>query len=357
MKVCLFNAIKSWGGGEKWHYDTAMGLVGRGVDVCAIVGRGGVLEEKFVGVGIHHSSHTIKNLSFLNPFKVFALYQYLKREKVDLIVFNSAPDVKIGVIASKLAGVKALVYRRGSPTPIKGSLINRLIVGKVTCILCNSEATKKAVIGIKPWIDPNKVLVIYNGVSVKQLTLDGDVVRSTVVIGAAGRLFHEKGHRYLIDALSHIDRSLDFELRLAGDGKLKSELMQQVNDLGLDSRVKFFGFVTDMNGFYADLDIFVMPSVWEGFGFAMVEAMLYGTPAVAFNTGSIPEILTEGDDGFIIEFGDVVALAQKIERLIRNESERKSMGMRAHKNMADRFSHEKAIEKIEALFRRLVEKK
>lgn len=356
MKVCLFNAIKSWGGGEKWHFETAMGLANRDVDVCAIVGRGGVLEGKMNTNGIPSLSINITNSSFLNPFKIFTLYSYLRRANIDLIVFNSSRDVKIGVIASKLARVKVLVYRRGSPTPIKASVINRLIIGQVSCMLCNSKATRSAVLGLKPWIDPNKVFVIYNGVAIQSLKTHKDDARSKVVIGSAGRLFQEKGHRYLIEALSLLDNSLDVELRIAGDGKLKAELVQLTVSLGISSKVKFLGFVEDMDAFFSGLDLFVMPSVWEGFGFALVEAMLHEKPVVAFDTGSIPEIVTDGDDGFIVDFGDTAALSTRIEWLVTEQSERMAMGQRARQNMISRFSQEKAIGEIETLFRQLIGK-
>lgn len=353
MKVCFFNSITSWGGGEKWHFETAVGLVGKGVKVCAIVGKNGVLESRLKSCRIPARSLIISNFSFLNPFKIFALYAYLKREKVDLVLFNSSRDAKIGILAAMFAGVRTTVYRRGSPTPIKFSLINKFIVNRISCILCNSEATSLSVIGRKSWIDPGKVFVIYNGVSIPSIEKIAKCDRQQIIIGAAGRLFHEKGHRFLIEALALLDKTLDIELHLAGDGKLMAELEQQVIDLGLTTKVKFLGFVEDMPSFYSSLDIFVMPSVWEGFGFALVEAMLYSKPVVAFNTGSIPEIVTDGEDGFIVPFSDVAALSQKIDFLINNKVKREQMGMTAKQNAA-RFSSENALARLELLFHELV---
>jgi glycosyltransferase involved in cell wall biosynthesis len=353
MKICFFNAIKSWGGGEKWHFETAIGLADKGFDVCAIAGEGGILADRFKASRIPALTSKISKFSFFNPMKIWAIGSYLKKEKVDLVVFNSSVEVKIGVFASKLAGIKAMVYRRGSPTPIKPNLINRFIVKQVSCILCNSEATRLSVLGTKPWIDSRKVAVIYNGVSIPSPQKQCVSGNPKVIMGVAGRLFQEKGHKYLIEALALRDKSLDFELRIAGDGRLKNELVRQVSTLGLESKVRFLGFVEDMDSFYSALDFFVMPSVWEGFGYALVEAMLYGKPAVAFNTGSIPEIITDGVDGYLVTFPDVTVLSQKISALITDKATRLKMGENARQTMR-RFSKEKALTKIDELFRQLM---
>lgn len=353
MKVCFFNAIKSWGGGEKWHFETAAGLAGKGFEVCAIAGEGGILAGRFKDNRIPALSSRISKFSFLNPVKIWEICSYLKREKVDLVVFNSSLEVKIGVLASKLAGIRAMVYRRGSPTPIKQNLINKFIAKQVSCFLCNSEATRLSVLGTKPWIDPRKVVVIYNGVSIPSHEKKSGNMNPKVIIGAAGRLFQEKGHKYLIEALAQLDKSLDFELRIAGDGRLLKELTQQADNLGLATKVRFLGFVDDMDSFYSALDIFVMPSVWEGFGYALVEAMLYGKPAVAFNTGSLPEIITDGVDGYLVTFPDMAALAQKIGELITDKATRLKMGENAGQDMR-RFSKENALTKIDKLFRQII---
>ena len=144
-----------------------------------------------------------------------------------------------------------------------------------------------------------------------------------------GRLAEKKGVTYLINAMKNIDALLI----IVGDGPLKQQLEEQASQM--KNKIKFLGAKTheELKTIYASSDIFVAPSITakdgdkEGFGLVFLEAMASGLPVIGSNSGGIPSIVKDGENGFLVEEKDVKDLQEKIEILIRNP------------DLYDRFSH------------------
>ena len=148
-------------------------------------------------------------------------------------------------------------------------------------------------------------------------------------MGAVSRLSPEKGFAYLLRALGLLrDRGIDLEVVLAGDGPSRVELERLTDDLRLRDRVRFLGEVahSDVPAVLADLDIFTMPSTWEGFGVSALEASAMELPVVASNIHGIPDVVIDGETGILVPPTDVEALATAIERLAVNAELRRAMG-------------------------------
>src|SRR5204863_8391924 len=127
-------------------------------------------------------------------------------------------------------------------------------------------------------------------------------------------------HRALFDALPGIRAAVpDVHVRLVGHEELSTtaELMAHALDTGVANIVSFEGFRSDIPRVMADLDVFVLPSLWEGFGLVLLEAMAAGRPIVASAVGPIPEIVVDGLTGLLVPPGDPEALAEAIVRLLR----------------------------------------
>jgi glycosyltransferase involved in cell wall biosynthesis len=342
MKICFFNSAKVWGGGEKWHLDHALAFSQDGHEVVVISNTNSELIKRASAVGLQTISYAISNFSFLNPFKLWAVYTCFRKEKFDIIVMNFSNDLKVAAPMAKLASVSKIVYRRGSDIPIKNTFLNRYLFGKcLTDILANSEATKQAILQNNPALFPkNKIKVIYNGVIIKPLS-DLETVNEMPIVGALGRLVHQKGIDILLDIAAILkSRSVVCKFRIGGDGVLKNKLLQKTIAENLSDFVDFVGFVEDPHAFMRGIDVFVLPSRWEGFGYVLAEAMLAKKPLVAFDISSNPELVFHNINGFLIPFGEKEKFADAIQTLIEQPDKRKSFGAAGLAIVQEKFNFE-----------------
>ena len=355
-RLCFFNTTRFWGGGEKWHFETADYLASRGHRVFFIAHPGSELRRRLAQKPIKVVPVAVSNLSFLNPLKLKKLVNVFRSEKIQTVIFNSSSDVKLGAPAARLAGVQALVYRRGLARPVKNSLFNRFLYARlITHFLTNSEATAQEFF---QHLDVRraslKIRTIYNGVDVLGLRIPcADAPQSArgrkLVIGTAGRLEEQKGHKHILAAAYLIKKQhLDFKLLIAGDGSQRRHLEHQIQRLGLTDVVYLLGFVSDIQSFMRQLDIFVFPSLWEGFGYAIAEAMAAGRPVIAFDVSSNHELIEHGDTGFLVPALDIDAFAERIIQLAGDGELRAGMGLKGQARVCEMFDQAAQLNKLEA---------
>jgi len=334
IAICFINSTRLWGGGEKWHYDIATRLHHNGYRIVVVTNRHSALYNRIRKTSIQVYNLFVSNLSFRNPFKVFYLARILKKEKVGTIIINLSADLKLGGIAARIAGVPNIIYRRGLASPIRNSPLNRFLFRKIiTEVITNSEETKRTVLKNNPLLfDPHKISVIYNGIDLVEYNQQPSVPlyqreNDEIIIGNAGRLVKQKAQHYLIDLAAILKKEgRHCKILIAGEGSQKNELMRYAHAEGVEDRVVFLGFVKNMKSFMDTIDIFCLTSLWEGFGYVLVEAMACGKPVVAFNTSSNPEIVKDGKTGFLVPVHDVQQMAIKLDHLIIDEPIRKEMG-------------------------------
>lgn len=355
IHICFINTTRFWGGGEKWHFETAVYLAERGHRVFAVVHPGGELHRRLTGTAVTCLPMVITNFSLLNPFKFWNLRSILRRNSIRTVVFNGSAEVKIGAPAARSAGVSAIVYRRGLDLPVKNSFANRLLYGHlITHFLANSQATARSLLGHISVPDADtKVRIIYNGIDIPRFHIPPQDLRvmrpkDSVVIGTAGRLEPQKGYLHLLEMAAHLkQRKIDFRLLMAGEGRQRAALEKRIAELGLTEYVDLLGFVSDMADFLRKLDIFAFPSLWEGFGYAAAEAMAAGLPVVAYDLSSNREIIDSGITGFLVPAEDVVAFAEKTIQLARHPELRKSMGQNGLTRVQTCFDQQKQRREIE----------
>ena len=355
--ICFFNTTKFWGGGEKWHYETAAFLSENGHQVFFVVHPGSELQKRIHGIPVTPLPMAVSNLSFLNLWKLRKLILFFRSQRIQTVVFNSSSDVKLGAIAARLAGVKAIVYRRGIASTVKNTWLNRQLYGRaLTHLLTNSKETARAMLQrLDAPQAAKRIRTIYNGIDISHFSppqadnKGADPLCRSVIIGSAGRLIELKGHRFLIELASRLkEQNIDFKIRIAGEGPLRDSLQSQIKMHGLENIVRLLGFVSDMRSFLQQTDIFVFPSQIEGFGYAVVEAMSTALPVVAFDAGSIPEIIENEQTGFLVPPDDLDQLTQKILLLAQNDQLRRIMGRRGKERAEQMFDHKKQSEKLES---------
>ncbi len=350
-KICFFNSTKIWGGGEKWHFEMALQLKKLNYDIVFVANRKSELARRLQKTIIPFKTFRIGNLSFLNMMKMVRLRRYFKKEKIIVIVMNLPSDIKAAGIAAKWAGVKRIIYRRGSAVPIKNSFINRYIFGKIlTDVIANSKATKMTILERnKNLFLREKIRVIYNGIELptaKNLPINRfyTPVNNEMVLGNLGRMVYQKGHEILLDVAHRLkDEGILFKLLLAGNGPLEQKIRAKANKLQLDDCILFLGFIDDIYSFMHSIDIFLLSSRWEGFGFVLAEAMAASKPIVAFDISSNPELVTHGINGFLASPFDTTEFANYLITLIKNQNLRDDFGKMGIKIVQEKFSFERVV--------------
>jgi glycosyltransferase involved in cell wall biosynthesis len=174
---------------------------------------------------------------------------------------------------------------------------------------------------------------------------------SGLVLGAVGRLEEQKGHAYLLAALPEVRRQVpELTLLLVGEGRRQAELSRQVRNLGLSETVRFLGTRRDLPEIFRALDIFVHPSLWEGLPLALLKAMGAGLPVVATRVSGALEAIEDGINGRLVAPGAPEALARAILELARQAEKRRRLGDAARSTVAERYSLEAMLKRLEELY-------
>jgi glycosyltransferase involved in cell wall biosynthesis len=206
--------------------------------------------------------------------------------------------------------------------------------------------------------------VIRVGVEIPAMISQGDrdaarnrfgIPPENLCLGNVAAFVPEKGHVLLLRALADLHAQFpQCLLLLAGDGPEQVRLQTLVRELRLEGIVKFPGFVPDVESVYAATDLFVFPSHSEPLACAMLSAMAYGLPLVAFARGGNPEAVEDGKNGLLVEELDPGALAAAIARLVSNPAEARRLGDAARETVLARFSADRMVEETLKLYELLV---
>ena len=352
-RLSFFNSTRAWGGGEKWHLDTGKYLAARGYTVRLWAHREGVLFTRASEAGLEVRPVRMGNLSFLNPWKVGRLMRAFRNEKPDVLVLNLSRDLKLAGLAARWAGIPRIIYRRGSDIPVRNTWLNRLLFKNIpTDVLVNSKATASSLLRQNPDLFPeNRIRIIYNGI-VTAGTPECDKPlqreRSPLVLKTLGRLEVQKNHGFLLEVAAELEkRGLDFILRIGGEGSLRQSLEAKRAALGLQERVFLDGFIDDPIAYIGSADIFLLGSLWEGFGYVLAEAGLCAKPVVALAVSSNPEVVRNGVTGFLTPPGDIGAFAGAVEVLMRDPELRRNMGAAGRERVIRDFDQDRNLKAIE----------
>ncbi|OGR35628.1 MAG: group 1 glycosyl transferase [Desulfovibrionales bacterium GWA2_65_9] len=354
--ICFFNSNKAWGGGEKWHFENALLARDKGYRVCVVANRVSALADRLdVQPGIDVLRLNIHNLTFLNPLKLMRLVCFFRKHAVNAVLMALPSDMKAGGIAAKLAGVRDIIYRRGIAVPVRNSALNRLLFRHVlTKLIVNSLNTRDCVLAEnKRLIDPERIHLVFCGFNVA--AYDALPVHTIferrpgeILIGNAARLTPQKGQKLLIDIAALLkEQPIPFRILIAGIGELEKELKAYAIDRGVEDVVQFLGFVSDMKSFHETIDIFALTSLWEGFGLAQVEAMESRRPVVTWNVSSMPEVVIDGETGYLCPSQDTEAFAARLLALMQDEALRKRLGENGRARVISHFEMQKTFADLE----------
>jgi glycosyltransferase involved in cell wall biosynthesis len=171
------------------------------------------------------------------------------------------------------------------------------------------------------------------------------------VLGLAGRLSAIKGVNHALRAFALVHRrSPGVRLEVAGSGPDAEALAAEARALGIASQVRFLGWRRDLPNLFDRWSVLLQPSLYEGFGLSVLEAMGSGLPVVASRVGGIPEMVTHGSTGLLIPPADEVAMAEAIELLLADPKLRRSMGDAARNHVRTSFSEARFVKSVNDLY-------
>ncbi len=297
------------------------------------------------------------------------LKRVMVQEKVSIVHTHLYDGGKYGRLAARLAKVPVVIHtihniyvKRRS----KHHLINWCLSFFTDRIIAVSGAVKESVVRYDH-IRPEKIQVLYNGIDLSQgdLALDRDDVRSSlgikhqdVVIGVIARLEEQKGHQVLLEALSLIpDLPTNLKVLIVGDGKLRLSLEEETKKRGLSSRVVFLGTRKPIFPILKALDLFLLPSLWEGFSIALLEALAMGVPVIATKVGGAEEVITSGQQGLLIPPGEAHSLAAAIGEAWLHRDRFLRMAELGKEKVRQNFSKERHLTLLQDLYQEVLAEK
>lgn len=303
----------------------------------------------------HHSDFSL----------IWKIYYLIRKIRPHIVHTHLIHADLYGILAAVLAGTKILIstkhgyddYEKTSFFYKLNSISNRWLSKVITI----SDALQVKVAEAEG-IPNSKMITIYYGLDGEAYASKSDaglarsllnVTNDACLIGTVGRLIPVKGYEILLEAVAGIE--LDFRLLIMGDGPLKDRLERVSLELGLADKVKFLGFISDVSRMLSGLDIFVLPTLGEGFGLVLLEAMAHRLPIVSTNTMAVPEIVEDQKTGILVPPRDVAALKEAIELLIRAVDQRAKMGKRGWEKLIRMFSVDKMVYQTGGLYQELLD--
>lgn len=275
-----------------------------------------------------------------------------------------------GIPAARLAGVPVVVTSRHNDDafryrlPIR--LVNRALWRLADAAVAISDSIARFTIEVEG-APAEKVRRIHYGLDTARPPLDRAAARqallgelglpaSAVLVGLVCRLVEQKGAAYAIEAFRQVAADFpDAALLIAGEGPLRDSLQAQAAPLG--DRVRFLGWRQDTARLFAALDIFLAPSLWEGFGLVLLEAMAQQTPVIASAVSAIPEVVAGGETGLLVPPRDANALADALRTLLADAALRQHMGLLGRDRLETYFSADRMVDETAALYGELRRRK
>ncbi|OIP80722.1 MAG: hypothetical protein COT39_02980 [Parcubacteria group bacterium CG08_land_8_20_14_0_20_48_21] len=339
-KLCLAVTLGEQGGAQRYVYDLATHVPKEAYEITVAVGRNGTwLQQACAAQGIrtHILRHTTR--AIMNPLRdivsVWELYAFLRREKFDLVHANSS---KIGFTASlgaRLAGVPRVIYTAhgfvfAEPLSWWRKVLYWLIEWASAplkdVLITVSRADER--LAKKYHIKPKTLLTIHNGIVPPDFFSRKEsqyilARRSSMLdfasptIGVIANLYPAKGLRYIVEAAELLKKQgVAHQMIIIGEGPERPFLEELITRYRLNDTFRLLGEVPNAARYLRAFEVFVLPSVKEGFPYTLLEAVAAAVPTVATRVGGIPEIAAQYDALTLVPPHDAQALAYAVQKIL-----------------------------------------
>lgn len=349
LTIVQFTADLHRAGQQRVVVDLARGIRERGHRsiVCTTLS-GGELEEELVSAGIAFRNFDLpKNYDIRGIRPVMT---YLKRQRADAVITHAFYGSFVPRISAICSGIPALIHVEHNVSDEKRLyhvLINNIFSLFIDKIVCVSKEARRSLMKVEK-VSARKVAVIPNGLNTERFSSEEGnekPERKTKRVGIVGRFYEQKGHIYFVEAAARIARSYEkVEFVFAGDGPLRPFIEAKVREAGLESYCHFYGEVSDVEGLMRNLDVFVLPSLWEGLPISLLEAQYFGVPSVVTDAGGNSEIVRNGHNGLLVPPRDPAKLAAAVLEVLRNDNLRSEYGMNGKKLLEQEYSLDRMVD-------------
>ncbi len=303
----------------------------------------------------------------LNPKRYLAaggaLADLLREGRFDILHAHSSKAGTLARVAARRARVPAVYsphcYAFVGPQPAfrrtAAVAVERVLARVTAATVCVADDERRVAMEAKIG-RPDRLHVVHNGAAACEEEPEGDAELAAFaaegpLAGVLTVLRPQKAVHVFIDAAPAIlERVPEARLAVIGDGDLRSELEARARTLGLDERLRFFPFRRPAARQLRDLDVFVLPSLWEAFPISVLEALACGVPQVATAVGGTGEAVSDGTTGLLCPPGDAAALADRISSLLADPAMRERMGVASRARHHELFTLDRMVEGTAAVY-------
>ncbi|MGH2355436.1 MAG: glycosyltransferase family 4 protein [Chloroflexota bacterium] len=374
VPVVLFANSPYMGGMEEHVLLLGRGLVRRGFRVAALCPPHEAVQPlrralADAGVAVHCPTER-QTVSFGAARRLRELVQTLRRYPGCILHLHLTGHSGGGLLqlAGQLAGARAMVRTEHLPPvlpiPAGERLAVRIRDQFLARIICVSQQTRQDHLD-RLGRDPRKCVVVPNCVDLERFSPDvpAEGVRAEFgidphhpIIGTVSRLHeHRKGVAYFLEMAAAVARVYPMaRFLIVGDGSLRAALERQAEEFCIADRVVFTGARRDIPRLLAAMQVFVMPSLYEGGPYTVLEAMAMAKPVVATPVGLVPDVITDGATGYLAPVADSAALADAVLRLLSDDALAGRLGRAGREVVAARFSLDAMVDGVADLYRQVV---
>jgi len=365
MKKRILVIIKAavGGGAEKLVLDQMKYYDKDLFDLHVVALMKGHMEKEFIYTSACYTCFYSKtNLSIRTLKKIL---KYIHTHKIDLIHTHLyVPDIYGFLLKMAIPRIKLITTKHNTNDfrkKIYWGLLDNLLSWPACRIIAVSQSVKDFISKYE-FIPQHRITMIYHGVDINQFKKKTNLIKlkqelnikdDDFVIGIVGRMIKQKGHKYLLEAIAKLkDEISTIKLLIIGTGNLETSLKYYSKKLGIEKNVVFLGFRMDMTPLYSLMNILCLPSIFEGLGLVLVEAMLCQTITIGAEIHGITEVIQDGINGYLFPPKNSTALANIILKIYNSNFDKKIYEQA--KKSTQRFDYKKNLIKIEKEYLRVL---
>jgi glycosyltransferase involved in cell wall biosynthesis len=354
------DTARTWRGGQNQVLVTVMGLRALGHRTMLVAHPNGELRRR-AQEGLDLLPLAPRMEMDLNA--AWRLSRIVKQLRPDVLHAHDPHAVAMAALALSMSTQLAkppLVASRRVDFHLRGSSLSRWKYRQVDCFVCASAAIRKMLIG--DGVPEVRAVTVHEGIDLEHvqsappadLHADLWLPHHAPIVGNVAALVPHKGQRHLIEsAMLVLPKVPDARFVIAGEGELRPALERQIREHHLEKHVLLAGFRPDVLSLHKAFDIFVMSSLTEGLGTSLLDAMACGKPIVATAAGGIPEVVVDGETGFLVAPRDHEGMARAIVALLKDEDLRRHMGEAGRTRARVHFSAERMVQDTLRVYQRV----
>lgn len=351
MNILFMNSARAWGGNEKSIQIIATALAEHHDVVLAF-------RSNRIGKWFNIPKYKLPFLNEADISTIARLIRILRKHRIEVIIPTKRKDYVLAGLVARWCRIKNILWL-GANRPLKNNILHNFIYNRMASgIIVNARQIRETLLKA-PFMQKEKIRVIYNGIDTKQLnqalqknTKAIPLNQQTIpklTITAMGRLDRNKGFDFLLRSFRVFQENCNRSAHLViiGDGSLKKEYEELAKQLGIGHQVTFTGFLQNPYPHLIKSDIFASTSISEGLSIALLEAMYLGNaPVTTLAGGGVTEIIHNEYNGFLLEYGDEVALASILQKLDNNPALLNKVSQRASETVSERYNMQKITAEI-----------